>query len=367
MRKLEKIFGDIFLNILKLSIISRDIPPEKIDHASIKNVLVVIRHQMGDMLCATPMIRSLRIQYPDSNIILVTKDSTNFTHVFKDDTSIVNEVKEYEYGFENFINLVKELRDRKIDLAVVPSPVVFSATNHLIAHYSHAGIRAGVESVNVRDNKSAFLLNVKNEFKWDSKKVHIIERNLDVIRQIGFEPRVKTIKTDLNRENLEFAERYFAENFPDSSKPVIGFHPGASKPPNVWAPEKYAELAFRLSQGLNPYVFISEGPSDGKYVNEFCSLLENKYNIGTFKRHHGVLMNNIALISRLKLFLTNDTGVMHLASGLNTPVVAFFGPTNACEWGPIGENKFSIQSSSPNINDISVDKAFNVCSGILGL
>ena len=171
----------------------------------------------------------------------------------------------------------------------------------------------------------------------------------------------------MNRENIDFAQRYFSENFPDSSKPVIGFHPGASKPGNVWAAEKYAELAFRLSAKLNPYIFISEGPADGRYVNEFCSLLENKYKIGTFKRHHGVLMNDAAVISRLKIFLTNDTGVMHLASGLDVPVVAFFGPTNACEWGPIGENKFSIQSSSPNVNDISVDKVFEVCSKILDL
>ncbi len=367
MRKLDKIFGDVFLNILKLSVIRGNIPSEKIDHSSIKNILVVIRHQMGDMLCATPMIRSLRARYPESKIILVTKNSTNFSQVFKDNISIVNEVNEYENGFENFVNLIKELRDKKIDLAVVPSPVVFSVTNHLIAYYSKARIRVGVESVNVRDNKCAFLLNVKNEFKWDSKQIHIIERNLDVIRQLGIEPNEKTIKIELNRENSDFAERFFIENFPDSSKPVIGFHPGAAKPGNVWAPEKYAEIAYRLYKKINCYVFISEGPADGRYVNEFCTLLENKYNIGTFKRHHGVLMNDIALISRLKLFLTNDTGVMHLASGLDTPVIAFFGPTNACEWGPIGENKFSMQSSSSNINDITVDKAFEVCAYISGL
>lgn len=366
MSKIEKIAGDAFLFLLKLSVIQQNITAEKIDHLSVKNILVVLRHRMGDMLCATPMIRSLKARYPESNIILVTKNSTNFKSIFNDDTSIVSEVKEYEFGFENFINLIKELRDKKIDLAVVPSPVAFSVTNHLMAFFSRAKIRAGVESVNVRDNKSAFLLNVKNEFKWDSQKVHIIERNLDVIRQLGIEPEARTIKIGLNRENADFADIFFSENFPDRSKPVIGFHPGASKPGNVWAAEKYAELASKLYEKYKPYIFISEGPSDAKYVNEFCSQLENRYNIGTFKRHHGVLVNDIALINRLNLFLTNDTGMMHLASGLEIPIVAFFGPTSAREWGPIGENKFSLQSSTENINGIPVEKAYEVCEGILG-
>lgn len=365
MRKLEKIIGDAFLFFLKLSVIPNDISAEKIDHSSVKNILIVLRHQMGDMLCATPMIRSLKAQYPDSNIILVTKNSTNFNSIFKDDTTIVSEVKEFESGFENFIKLVYELRNKKIDLAVVPSPVVFSVTNHLMAYFTRAKIRAGVEAVNLRDNKSAFLLNVKSEFKWDSQKVHIIERNLDVIRQLGIEPEARTIKVGLNRENINFAEKFYSENFPDRSKPVIGFHPGASKPGNVWAAENYAGLAAKLFEKYKPYIFISEGPSDAKYVNEFCSLLEHRYNIGTFKRHHGVLMNNIALINWLNIFLTNDTGVMHLASGLDIPVVAFFGPTSAHEWGPIGENKFSLQSATENINGITVENAYEVCQRIL--
>jgi ADP-heptose:LPS heptosyltransferase len=320
---------------------------------------------MGDMLLTTPMLRSLRLQYPKAKITLVTKSSTKFFEIFKNDKSLVDETKEYESGFENFVNLVKELRDEKFDLAVVPSSVVFSVTNHLIAYYSRAKIRVGVASINVLDNKADFLLNLKSDFLWDSKKVHFIERNLDIIRQLGFEPKAKRISINLQKENTDYAEKFFEENFPDKSKPVIGIHPGAAKESNVWAPEKFAELASRLSQKYNSYIFISEGPVDAKYVNRVSELLENRNISGTFKRNHSVLMNNAAIIERLHLFISNDTGVMHLASGLKTPVIALFGSTKAYEWGPLGEGKVSIQSSTSSINDISVNKVFEVCREIL--
>jgi len=364
-RSLEKFFREIFLFLLKLTVVRQDISPDKIDYSAVRNILVIIRHQMGDTLCAVPMIRSLRARCPEARITILTKSSTHFTEVFKDDMTIADDVKEYENGIEDFLGLVKELRTKNFDLAVVPSPVVFSVTNHLFAYYSKAKLRVGAASVNALDNSAAFLLNVKSDFLWESKQVHIIERNLDLIRQIGIEPAEKKIRLNIAPANKDFAEKYFEENFPDKNKSVIGFHPGAAKPGNVWDAGKFAELAHLLSKKYNSYIFISEGPSDLRYVSNMVSELEKKVNYGTFKRHYGVLMNNAALIEKLRLFVANDTGIMHLASGLETPVVALFGPTKAGIWGPIGEKKFSLQSLSDNINDISEEKVFEVCTKIL--
>jgi ADP-heptose:LPS heptosyltransferase len=374
-RKLEKFLSDILLNLLRLSVIRQNIASGKIDHTGIKNILVIIRHQMGDMLLASPMLRSLKVRYPDAKITLVAKSSARFTEIFKD-ASFVDEVKEYESGFENFVHLIKDLRDKNIDLAVVPSTVVFSVTNHLIAYYSNAKIRTGAASINTLDNKADFLLNLKKDFLWESRKVHYIERNLDIIRQLGFEPQEKRIRIELKNENTEFAHKYFSENFPDSSRPVMGFHPGAAKPGNVWASGNFAELILRLSEKFNAYIYISEGPDDTGYVSKLAGILNKFVESGTFNSDSAVLKNDIpvigrlslancaAVIDRLSLFVTNDTGIMHLASGTDTPVIALFGPTKAGLWGPIGDNKVSIQSASSDINNISVDKVFDVCGKV---
>ena len=363
--KPEKYLGAGFLKLLKLSI-----PPEKysldnLDHSKVGNILVVLRHQMGDTLCALPMLNALREFYREAHITLVTKSSTNYLQIFKDNGPYVNEVKEFEYGFENFIYLVKELRDRTYDLAVVPSTVVFSVTNHLIAHYSQAKFRVGVSSFNGEENKSVFLLNIKNDFPWATKKIHQVQRNLDIIRQINIEPEDTRIRIRPGIENQNFARNFFDNNFTKSLKPVIGFHPGAGKPENVWNSKCFAELIFLLRKKYKPYYFISEGPQDEMSVRSLISLLKEKYEISEVKVHKGALMDNLALISLLDLFITNDTGIMHLAAGTDIPMVSLFGPSKAYEWAPVGENKISIQSSSRNINDIKPDRVFEVCNSLL--
>lgn len=367
MSKLEKVFGDFALKVFKGFVLEKDINPGEIDHSSIKNILLVIRHQMGDMMCALPMMRSVRNFYPEAYITLVTKKSTRFEEIFRDNNSPVDEVKYYESGFENFLNLVKGLKDKSIDLAIVPSSVIFSATNHLIAYYSNAKYRAGVKSKDYEPNKSGYILNIKNDFLWDLRKIHQIERNLDVIRQVNINPSENTISLTLNDENLKFAESFYEEHFPLKSKPVIGFHPGAGKGQNVWPAEKFAELAHRLYQKSGAYIFISEGPADFRYVSEMERRLKDKYGFTEYAKHKGGLMNNTAVISKLNLFITNDTGVMHLASGFDVNQIALFGPTKAYEWSAIGKGKVSIQAFRENINNIETDKVFETILTLLNV
>lgn len=367
MRRLEKILSNIGLKLFKGFVAEKDINPDQIDHRQIKNILIVVRHQMGDMLCAVPMMRSIRDFYKDARITLVTKKSTAFEEIFNNNNSPVDAVINYEHGFEKFFNIAKELKDKKIDLAVVPSSVNFSTVNHLLAHFCEASCRVGVKSRDYETNPTAYLMNIKNDFLWGSKKIHQIERNLDVIRQLNIKSSEKPITLSLTDEHQKFADDYFNSHFPDKSRLVVGFHPGAGKEGNIWPPEKFAELAYMLNRKFSPYFFISEGPMDLKYAEAAEKLMREKYGILNITRHKGSLMNNTAIISGLSLFITNDTGVMHLASGFSVPVIALFGPTKAYEWGPVGENKISIQAAGGNVNNIEVSKIFETSLPYLGV
>jgi heptosyltransferase-2 len=311
------------------------------------------------------MMLSVRNYFPGARIILVTKHSTRFEELFKTGDSPVNDVLYYEKGLENYINLLKRLQDERIDLAVVPSTVVFSGTNHLIAYHSKAGITAGVRSLDYEKNPVWYLLKVKNDFVWGVKKVHQVERNLDIIRQLKINPAVTRLSLKLTNESELRADMFFRRYFQGSTKKMIGFHPGAGKESNIWPPEKFAELAFRLSSKFGTNIVISEGPSDEKYVNRMKDTLQGVYGIKDAAVHKGELMTNAAVVNRLTLFVTNDTGMMHVAGGLKTPLVAIFGETMAYEWGPLGENKLSVQSPAGNIAGISVDSVFDICCNLL--
>lgn len=113
MSKTEKVLGDIGLKIFKGFVLEKDITPLQNEINSVKRILLVVRHQLGDMLCSVPMMRSIRSHYPDADITLVTKKSTFFKEIFENNDSPVNNVLLYENGFEKFIDLLKVLREKR--------------------------------------------------------------------------------------------------------------------------------------------------------------------------------------------------------------------------------------------------------------
>lgn len=366
MSNIGKILGNAAIKVFKGFVVEKHMDPFSIKNEEIKSILIVVRHQMGDMLCSLPMMFSVRHHFPEAHITLVTKNSTKFKEIFRENNPPVDEVRNFEYGFESFVSIAKELKDKRPDLAIVPSSVSFSATNHMFAYFSNAKYRIGVSSKDYEVNKTGYLLNIKNDFLWELKKVHQIERNLDVIRQLNIEPAQNRIRLTVNQKCSEYAENYFAENFQDKSKLVFGFHTGAGKEQNVWTPSNYAQLAIKLNEKFHSYFFISNGPSDAKYVKELESLLKGKveYSIGSADLN---IMNNAAIINKVALFISNDTGIMHLASGFDVPQIALFGPTNAWEWGIVGKKKVSIQSNNDKINSISVDTVFETVMTLLNV
>ena len=71
-----------------------------------------------------------------------------------------------------------------------------------------------------------------------------------------------------------------------------------------------------------------------------------------------------ALISKSTLFISNDTGIMHVAGTTNTSQISIFGPTNPLNWAPIGENKHYIRKSDL-IDDIMLEDVYELCRSIL--
>jgi len=72
-----------------------------------------------------------------------------------------------------------------------------------------------------------------------------------------------------------------------------------------------------------------------------------------------------AIIKNTDLYISNDTGTMHVAAYVNANVIGLFGPTNGYEWGPLNENGMYIQSPTKDINDIKVEDVFEKAKTIL--
>lgn len=334
----------------------------------VKNILIVRQHnQLGDMLCSVPLFAAIRKRFPKAHITLVASP-INYEILFSDINPYIDKVITYRKApFKNLMDFYRELKNHDYQIGIVPSTVSISRTSHFINFFSGAKIRVGVKSIDKKINSVEYLLNVKSDFGWDSRKLHQTERNLDVGRQIGCDltdQEKKNVRIVLSKEEIEFAKSFTEKNFPDKSKIIISLHPGAGKIPNRWNKDNFTELIKKLYEKYGCYFLITSGIIDKEITDEVrdqltvlginCTVLEN-----TPIRKVG------AVIRLTDLYITNDTGTLHVAGGVDANIVSLFGPTHGYEWAPVGENKIFIQSPTDNINDITVEEVFKKSCGLI--
>ena len=128
---------------------------------------------------------------------------------------------------------------------------------------------------------------------------------------------------------------------------MIGFHAGCARFKNAvkkrWAKEKFIRLGKVLAQKHNAKILIFGGPDEAQTNREICdSLGEDGWLV-----RDTTIKQTAALMERCSLFVTNDSGLMHMAAGLSLPTVAIFGPTNPVWTRPWGTQHEIIREDLP--------------------
>jgi ADP-heptose:LPS heptosyltransferase len=332
-------------------------PENKIE--KVENILVIRRHnQIGDMLCSLTLYAALKKKYPAAEITLVAA-KTNYEIPFFEINPFISRVLIADRSTsKRTLSFYKDLRTKKYQISIVPSTIKVSRTSHIINLLSGARFRVGVKSIDGIKNSSGYLLNVKTDFIW--KDSHQLERNLDVAREIGCdlsEEEIGSLKFQFTPEEISEAQLFLDSNFPAKSRMIIGFHPGAGKEENRWKQENFTELILKTHKKFKNYVLLTSGWIDDAIVNKIKNeLAQNK--IACEVLHNLPVKKLGAIISLINLYITNDTGSMHLAGFSNAKMISLFGPTNPLEWAPTGINQLYIKSKTNNINDINVDEVF---------
>lgn len=138
----------------------------------------------------------------------------------------------------------------------------------------------------------------------------------------------------LDEDEIGDAKKQLAALFPDSEKKIIAIHPFATHAVKTLPLQRWQKLSAELSEKYN-ILFIGKG-----------ELPENMY--GKSLVNKTTLRRLCAVLSQCDLLITGDSGPMHLANAVNTPLLALFGPTTK-EWGffPVGENVRILQKAVP--------------------
>ncbi|HQJ74037.1 MAG TPA: glycosyltransferase family 9 protein [Bacteroidota bacterium] len=354
LKKVEWTFKKLLMKFLELIIHVKKY--DKIDINNSKNILVIRQHnQLGDMLCATPLFRALKEKFPHSRITLVSgivNTQIVLNNPFLDRVIEYNNVKILRSPLK-LINFIRELRKEKYNFVVVPATVSMSVTSDLIAFFSRARYRIGVVSLSGKRNLTGFLYNYPVIINWEKDSLkHQTERNIDVLKDFSISTNDYSLVIGLTDEEILKGKEFY-NNYHQKGKISVGIHAGAGKIKNQWPCEKFEELIDKLILEQNCEIFMTIGPMDESVYEYFKDKPQIKFIKGMNVRHVAAILKN------LDIFISNDTGIMHLASAVGLPVLSFFGNTDPIQWAPRGKYDKYLLGKDNKIENISVEKAYN--------
>jgi len=300
-----------------------------------RRILVVKLADIGDMLTATPSLRALRESFPSSHIsALVTPASAEVLEGLPWINNIIRFDKGlYDAPFRAFmpsklaqaIRMGITLRRSQFDTVVVLHHLLtwWGVIKYaLLALGSGAKIRLGLD-----DGRGWFYTHRAMDGGFGY--LHEVDYWLSTVAVIGARTRDRRLRMFVSPEDDSVADRLIAGLHP----PLVAIHPGSGNYSLArrWPVERFAQVADGLIDALGATIVIVGGPAEVDLAREMASMMRGRSANLAGKTS---LKQLAAVLGRCDLFAGNDSGVMHVAVAVNTPVVAVFGPSNYRAWGP---------------------------------
>lgn len=303
----------------------------------IHKILIRGTNWIGDAVMTLPAVASIRATYPKAHIALLAKPwVADVYKLFSD----VDEIIVYERKFDNaagVFRLAQRLKEKKFDLAILLQNAIEAA---IIAVAAGIPLRAGYDS-----DARGLLLTHRVRRTREIKKIHQTGYYLEMVKALGCVPvgREVHVETKINPAEGQHILRKFLPEGTD--KKLIGIAPGATYgPAKKWFPERFAAVADALSGKFSTQIMILGGKSDGETAREVLKQSRSKLiNLAG----QTTLLEAIYLISQCRLFISNDSGLMHIAGALNIPTVAIFGSTNPVTTSPVGNQSVIVREEVP--------------------
>ncbi|MBI2672921.1 glycosyltransferase family 9 protein [Candidatus Woesearchaeota archaeon] len=272
----------------------------------VRRILVVELLEIGDLIVATPVIRTLKENYPNSEIdVLVLPSMTDVISGNKNISEIIS--------YDN--NLISKLKQKDYDLGIILHPGSFKIS--LALFNGKVKYRIGCVKAGTFYGKGFFL---NKKIRPNTKIQHKVEDNLDVIRSI--------VKTIIKKPEI-FTDKLV------KNKNYVVIHPGAKFITHNWISERFAEVADYIANKYKKTIVFTGSKKDDALIKNIQGLMKNKSinSVGT------TIKQFFAIIKNADLVLSVDTGAMHVAATFNKPVIALFGAGIPDVWYPYTEKR----------------------------
>ena len=289
-------------------------------------ILVKATNWIGDLVMSLPALEGVRKSFPKAHITVLVRPPLD--ELLRGNPN-VDEIMLYDKkgvhkGAAGLARIVREVRARKFKKAILFQNAFEAA---LITFLARIPERMGYTT----DNRGMLLTKgVKLSDKTRAK--HQVEYYRDLLAALGLDTNGETPKLYLTKEEKKRADETLASLGVPGDGVLIGVNPGAQYGvAKKWHPERFGAVADRLVSEFGAKIIIFGGPSDvtaAKAVQ--ASMRREAVNLSG----QTSIRELMALVRRCSLFITNDSGPMHISAALGVPTLAVFGSTNPSATGP---------------------------------
>jgi lipopolysaccharide heptosyltransferase II len=288
--------------------------------SELKKILIIRLSSLGDVLLTTPLIRSIKTKNPSIQIDFIVKEQ--FFEAVQNNTNL-SEIYKYKNSKSEKQILYNSILSKKYDL-------VIDLQNNLRSKEILKPLRCEVLRFK-KNNFKKFLL------------VHFKINKLKNTSQIPIRYAEAAGVNELDNEGLDFCTEKLPDPELNKNENYIGLCPGAKHFTKRWPKEYFIELGKKL-EPVGYTIVLFGGTEEIQICNEIESALSNAINLSNTS-----LLQVGADMKMCKAIYTNDSGLMHLASAVNVPVIAFFGST-VKEFGFYPYKAKSIELENKNLS-----------------
>ena len=312
-----------------------------------RSILVINTMHIGDLLLVTPALRTLRTNYPAAHIVLLTDKPLGDLVRCQPciDELLLIDKHGKDKGILALLRFIRRIRKRRFDLVInlhrnerASAIAAFSGGRRIVG-YSQPGFRRFFDQV------------VPNHAMADmprEESKHQVLCHFDVLREAVGVERIddRGLEMQIPPETDAEAGRLWQESFPEGKK-VIGFNIGASWATKRWLDDYFASCADALLEEGYGVAFFG-GPTDVPLVEACLKKMKHGKSpaLGIFTGRVSLAVL-AGLLSRCALFLTTDSGPMHIGVAMNTPIVTMFGASPVPTFYPYDARDILIKTPEP--------------------
>ncbi len=327
-----------------------------------RNILVIDFGQLGDVVMSLPALRAIRERFPRAQItIAVGKPAAEIIRMsgYADATIEVDRVALRD-GFKplsvlKVFQVAKDVRRRQFDFVIDLHS--FAETN-LLGFFSGAPKRLFSRR---RGRSLDFLANFKPAppVEENNRERHQVDRYLDVLRPLDITEAERVPRLATRFEDDREIDKLLRKSKADAGAPLVGLFPGAGHESRRWPLALFAQLADSLERNDRVRSVVFAGPEERALVPQMRSLFPSS----TVILDQLTIRQLASAQARLAVFVSNDTGPVHIAAAAGVPIVLLLDSRAPDSYFPLNESKRTIYGKP--IAEIPVEEVYEATRALL--